>query len=166
MAEAIIRCQCGRVECLGNGPPMLTAVCYCDDCQAAARAIEAGGGPAITDADGGTALSLFRLDRFAHPKGAELLETQKLRADSPTSRMVARCCNSAMYLAFADTRFWVSVMNNRIVGEQPHIESRLAVEFRDPALPWPDTVPRYKGYPKRYMLRLLGQWIAMKLGRS
>jgi hypothetical protein len=166
MAEAVIRCQCGRVECRGKGPPMIAAACYCDDCQAAARAIEAGGGPPVADADGGTALSLFRLDRFSHAKGAELLVPHRLREDSPTSRMVASCCNSAMYLAFADTRFWVSVMNNRIVGERPRIESRLAVEFRDPTLPWPDEVPRYTGYPKRYLFRLLGQWIAMKLGRS
>jgi hypothetical protein len=144
---------------------MIAAVCYCDDCLAAARAIEASGGPPVADDDGGTALSLFRNDRFSHSKGAELLTAHKLRENSPTSRMVASCCNSAMYLAFADTRFWVSVMNNRFVGEKPLIESRLAVEFRDPALPWPDGAPRYHGYPKRYLFRLLGQWIAMKLGR-
>jgi hypothetical protein len=79
--------------------------------------------------------------------------------------MVASCCNSAIYLAFADTRFWVSVMNNRFVGDSPRIESRLSVEFRDPALAWPDEVPRYRGYPKRYLFRLLGEWIRMKLGR-
>lgn len=165
MAAAVIRCLCGRVECLGKGAPVMTAVCYCDDCQAAARAIEAGGGPPVSDADRGTALSLFRNDRFSHAKGQDLLVAHQLREDSSTSRMVASCCNSAIYLAFSDARFWVSVMTNRIVGETPQIESRLSVEFRDPALPWPDRVPRYRGYPKRYLFRLLGEWIRMKLGR-
>lgn len=146
---------------------MLTAVCYCDDCQAAARAIEmAGFGPPVADADGGTTLSLFRLDRFATTRGAELLSPHKLRSDSPTSRMVASCCNSAMYLAFSDARFWVSAMRERIIGEKPPVESRLAVEFRESAPPWPDDAPRYTGYPKRYLVRLLGQWILMKLGSA
>lgn len=166
MVAVTLRCKCGQVECSSTRLPMLTAVCYCDDCQAAAREIAAGNGPPVADLDGGTALSLLRLDRFARTRGAMLLAPYKLRADSPTSRIIASCCNSAMYLSFSDTRFWVSAMTNRIVGAKPRIESRLAVEFRDSALPWPDDAPRYTGYPKRYLLRLLGQWIAMKLGRA
>jgi hypothetical protein len=165
MAAAVIRCQCGRVECLGIGAPILAATCYCSDCRAAARQIEAAGGPPVADPDGGTALSLFRNDRFSHSRGAELLVPHKLRADSPTSRMVASCCNSALYLRFADGRFWVSVMNNRMLGAQPEIEARLETRNRDSTLPWPDDAPRYATFPKRWLFRLLGEWFRMKLSR-
>lgn len=146
---------------------MLTATCYCDDCQAAAKEIEADGtGPLVADPDGGTTLSLLRIDGFRTVKGAELQVPHRLRETSATSRVVAGCCNSAMYLSFTDGRFWVSAMSNRIVGQKPAVESRLAVKFRDSALPWPDDARRYASFPKRYIFRLLGQWIAMKLGRS
>ena len=26
-----LRCRCGAVECVGQGAPIGTAVCYCDD---------------------------------------------------------------------------------------------------------------------------------------
>jgi hypothetical protein len=143
---------------------MLTATCYCDDCQAAAREIEAlGHGPPVADADGGTTLSLLRIDTFTVTKGNDLLTPHKLRPASKTSRMVGRCCNSAMYLSFTDGRFWVSAMSDRIVGDKPTVEARLAVKDRDPAMPWPDHAPRYLTYPKRFLFRLFGQWIAMKL---
>lgn len=168
MADAALalQCECGRVECQSKRPPMLTATCYCDDCQAAAKEIKADGtGPQVADPDGGTALSLLRIDGFRTVKGAELLVPHQLRKSSPTSRVVASCCNSAMYISFTDRRFWVSAMTNRIVGKKPTIQSRLAVKFRNSALPWPDDAPRYATWPKRYLFLLLVQWIAMKLDR-
>lgn len=163
--NSLIRCQCGKVECRGQGAPVITAVCYCDDCQAAAREIEARGGPPVADPDGGTALALIRTDRFTHTAGKDLLDSHRLRADSPTVREVASCCNSAMYLRFEDGRFWYSVMRNRFVGTQPAIGARLATKFRDSPLPWPDEAPRYSGFPARFILRMVGEWFLMKLGR-
>lgn len=165
-AVTVLTCRCRQVECHGDGAPILTACCYCDDCQAAAQQIAAlGEGPLVADPDGGTALCLIRNDRFAHIRGAELLVAHKLRPESPVSRMVASCCNSAMYLQFADGRFWVSAMRNRINGTQPAIGSRLATKFRDPSQPWPDDAARYKGIPARLILLMLGEWFKMKLSR-
>ncbi len=161
-----LRCHCGQVECISNLAPMLVAVCYCDDCQAAARAIESQAkGPPVADPDGGTSLCLLRLDGFQITKGQDLLDRHRLRPESKTSRMIARCCNSAMYLAFTDGRFWVSAMTNRIAGEKPPIEMRLATMFREPFHPWPDDAPRYLKFPKRLLFRLLRHWIVMKRGR-
>jgi len=72
---------------------------YCTDCQLGSRQIEdlpnAG---SVRDADGGTAYILFRKDRFKCSRGADLLKGYKLKDISPTNRVVATCCNSAMFM--------------------------------------------------------------------
>lgn len=167
MTEHItLRCQCGAVECTAQGRPFLSAVCYCDDCQEAARQIAAtGNGPPVADPDGGTGLCLIRDDRFRIERGADLLKPHRLEPDSATSRMVAACCNSALFLSFSDGRFWKSVMIGRIVGTRPPVEMRLCTRYRDSALPWPDTAPRHAKFPWSALWRVARQWFAMKLGR-
>lgn len=165
-AATILRCHCGQVECRGKGEPFLSAVCYCDHCQEAARQIEAdGNGPPVAEADGGTALCLIRDDRFSITRGEELLRPHRLDPASVTARMVASCCNSAMFLAFSDLRFWKSVMINRIDGTRPAIEMRLMTRFRASTLPWSDDAPRFTGFPLSSLWRVLKQGVAMKLGR-
>jgi hypothetical protein len=165
-AQSILRCQCGAVECSGQGPPFLSAVCYCDDCQQAAWQIEAAGkGPRVTDPDGGTALCLFRDDKFSIERGTDLLQPHRLEPTSATGRMVASCCNSAMFLDFADGRFWKSAMIDRIVGPMPAIEMRLCTRYRTSPLPWPDKAPQHENFPLSALWRVAQQWLAMKLGR-
>jgi hypothetical protein len=165
-AQTILRCQCGEVECTGQGGPFLSAACYCDDCQEAARQIEAiGKGPPVSDPDGGTALGLIRDDKFRIERGAELLRPHQLIPDSSTSRMVASCCNSAMFLQFSDGRFWKSVMLNRTAGPKPEIEMRFCTRYRVSDLPWPDTAPRYAKFPLTAFWRVAKELFAMKIGR-
>jgi hypothetical protein len=167
MAEThLLRCLCGAVECAGQGAPIGTAVCYCDDCQAAARELEAmPGAPPVMDPDGGTALTLFRANRFAATRGGEKLVPHKLKPDSDTSRMVASCCNSTMYLAFDKGPHWVSTLRNRFVGNQPPIQFRHMTKYRTSSLPYPDNVRTYPKFPLRFLASVLRDWIAMKLGR-
>ena len=169
MAEPtqFLRCACGMVECVGRGKPIGTAVCYCDDCQAAAREIEAlPSAPPVVDPDGGTALTLFHAKRFKVLRGADRLAAHKLRPDSVTSRMVAQCCNSAMYLAFDKGPYWVSVLRNRLVGELPPIEFRHMTRFRDSALPFPDMAPRSSGFAPRFVFRVLWKGLASWFGKT
>jgi hypothetical protein len=162
----LLRCQCGAVECAGQGAPIGTAVCYCDDCQAAGQMIEAlPGAPQVLDPDGGTALALFRANRFSLVRGAEKLVPHKLRPDSNTNRMVASCCNSAMYLSFDKGPHWVSTMRNRIFGAKPKIEYGLMSKFRTSALPYSDDFKSYPKFPVRFLGTLVRDWLAMKLGR-
>lgn len=148
-----LRCRCGDVECAASGAPICVAVCYCDDCQAAAHAIEGLPGAApVADADGGTMLALFDSKRFAVERGADRLVAHRLKPDSTTRRMVAGCCNSAMYLDFDSGAYWVSVFGNRLVGAPPRIEYRLMTKYRASALPWPDEAARSKGFPPRLLL--------------
>jgi len=162
----VLRCECGAVECVGTGQPIGTAVCYCNDCQAAARQIEAlSGAPPLMDPDGGTALTLFRKTRFAVTRGEDRLAPHRLRSDSETRRMIATCCNSAMFLAFDGRQHWVSAACNRIVGDRPRIEFRHMIRYRTSTLPFPDSVPIHRGFPLRFVARVMGDWLAMKLGR-
>ena len=168
MAEQnhVLRCRCGSVECTVEGPLIGKAVCYCDDCQAGAKQIEAlGDGPPVADPDGGTALSLARLDKFAVTKGKELLVAHKLKAQSPTNRYATTCCNSGMYIGFDKGPFWVSAISNRFVGTRPKPDMRIQTRFRESSLPYPDNAPVYKTFPKSFMFKLISEWIKMKFGR-
>jgi hypothetical protein len=162
----LLRCQCGAVECVAQGEPIGTAVCYCDDCQAAAQQIEAlPGATAVMDPDGGTGLTLFRASRFAAIRGADQLVPHKLRPDSITNRMVAGCCNSAMFLSFDKGPHWVSTMRNRFVDELPPIQFRHMTKYRTSTLPYPDNVKTHPKFPLRFLGTVLGDWMAMKIGR-
>ena len=73
-------CACGRVELKAFGRPIVSSVCYCDDCQKGARQIEAlPDAGAVSDPDGGTAYVLYRKDRFECSKGGDLLKRYKLK---------------------------------------------------------------------------------------
>lgn len=162
----LLRCQCGAVECLAQGAPIGTAVCYCDDCQAAAAQIEALPGAApVMDPDGGTALCLFRANRFTVRRGAEQLAAHKLRPDSITNRMVATCCNSAMFLSFDKGPHWVSTLRNRFAAGQPPIQFRHMTKYRTSTLPYPDAVTTHRKFPPRFLGMVLRDWVALKLGR-
>ncbi|MGL4497234.1 MAG: hypothetical protein ACRCUX_15585, partial [Beijerinckiaceae bacterium] len=106
--QRISRCQCGSVVCEGSGEPILSAVCYCRDCQEGSRRIEAmPTAPTLRDPDGGTHYLTYRDDRFRCVAGAELLVPHRLKPKSATRRMVASCCNSGMFLKY-EKGFWTS----------------------------------------------------------
>lgn len=159
-------CACGRVRCEGVGAPIVSAVCYCDDCQEGARRIEAlAGAPAFRDPDGGTSLLVYRDDRFRCASGEELLAPYKLGDAAPTRRMVASCCNSAMFLKFAPG-FWTSAYRARFEGDDlPPLEFRDQIERRRADTPLPSDVPCYRGFPLRLYGKVFAARVAMSLGR-
>jgi len=158
-------CACGRVEIQATGKPIASAVCYCADCQAGARQIEAlpGAGP-VADADGGTAAILFRKDRIACTKGAELLKGYKLKETSVTNRVVATCCNSAVFVNFDRGPHWVSAYRARFRGALPPLEARMCTKSKRADVVIPTDVPSYPGYPPMFMLKLLASRVAMLFG--
>jgi hypothetical protein len=158
-------CACGTVRLEAKGAPMITAVCYCDDCQKAGQQMQAApGAPPVLDSDGGTAMVMFRKDRLRCVEGQDRLTTVKLNPESPTNRFVASCCNSAMYLGFDDAKHWVDVYRNRIAGEPPAIQARVCTKFRQSDEPLPSDAPAYASYPPGLIPKLLGSKLAMMLG--
>jgi hypothetical protein len=155
------RCRCGAVELVASGRPIVASVCYCADCQAAARQIAALGSQHVAAPDGGTEYLLFRKDRFTCSKGTEHLRAIRLKDASATRRMVAACCDSAMYMAFDDSRHWVSAYRARFVGNVPPLEMRICTKSRTSDEALDSNIPNYAGYPPGLMVRLIGSMLAM-----
>lgn len=106
MTTTLVSCSCGKVACAATGTPIVAVVCYCDDCQRGSRQIDTLPHTVpVLGADGGTAYVLFRKDRFKCTQGGEWLRDLRLEERSPTRRVVAACCNSAMYLDFQKLLF-------------------------------------------------------------
>jgi hypothetical protein len=94
-------CRCGTVKLQIDGPPILRSICYCASCEEAGRRYQTAPGvdPVLAE-DGGTDCVLYRKDRVRCVQGGDLLEERRLKPDSPTRRMFARCCNTRMFLDF------------------------------------------------------------------
>ncbi|MEP2988137.1 MAG: hypothetical protein ABJN65_02790 [Parasphingorhabdus sp.] len=161
LATLTSSCQCGKVRCEAVGHPIISGVCYCDDCQAGSAAAEAlEGAPPVRTSDGGTHYLTYRDDRFSCVKGGELLQPIRTSPDAPTRRMVAGCCNSAMFLKY-EHGHWTSAYAVRFDGDIPPIEMRTQVQFRQSGAPFLDEAPRYRTFGVRLFWRLLSSRIAM-----
>lgn len=146
---------------------MMTAVCYCDNCQAGARQIEAlPDALPVLEPDGGTPYVLYRKDRYTVTQGEELLRDYKLKEESNTSRVVATCCNSAIFVRVDGMGHWISVYRERMLGEVPPIEMRVQTQFKPEGSTIPDDLPSYSGYPLRFIGKLLTSRIAMLFGKE
>ena len=159
-------CSCGSVELETIGAPISSLVCYCDDCQEGSRQIEAlPNARPVQDPDGGTAYVLYRKDRVKCSKGAQLLKSHKIREESATNRVVATCCNSAMFLNFDDARHWVSINRARLRGDIPPLQMRICTKFKPEHGDVPSDVPSYSTFPLKFLAKLLAARIAMLLHR-
>jgi hypothetical protein len=159
-------CSCGGVELQAFGSPIGSNVCYCDDCQKAADQIEAlPDAGAVRGPDGGTAYILYRKDRIECTKGAELLRSYKLKEGSVTNRVVATCCNCAVFMNFDRGPHWVSAYRARFDGDLPPLQRRICTKFKPDGVVLPDDLPSYRGYPPGFLLKLLASRVAMLLGR-
>lgn len=163
--RSIARCRCGSVEIETVGDPIVSTVCYCGSCQEGSRQIGAlPNGRPVCDPDGGTAFVLYRKDRVQYPKGSNLLRGYKLRDGSSTSRVVAACCTSAMYLDF-EKGHWLSVYRAALPEDSPPPEMRVHTKSRPAGGDLQGGVPSYSGYPLGFIARLLAARIAMLLHR-
>jgi hypothetical protein len=159
----ITSCACGGVEFDALGEPIVSAKCYCDSCQTAGRQFEAlPSAPKVLDSDGGTPCVLYRKDKVNCLKGSEKLQDRKLTPNSPTRRVLATCCNSAMFLDFTKGH-WLSMYRARFQSGAPPIEMRVMVG-KNGNLTLPRDVPNYSGVSGKFMWRLLKARMAMLFG--
>lgn len=161
-ATRMLACACGAVVFEAAGAPIVTATCYCTSCRTAGAAIEALPGAArIREADGSTGFVLQRKDRVRCMQGADMLREYRLSPDSPTRRVVASCCNSAMFLEFSSGH-WLSLYAQRIPeGERPPPEMRVMTRDRRDGVELDGDLPTYRTHSGRFMWRLLAAWAAM-----
>jgi hypothetical protein len=148
-----------------SGRPIVSLVCFCNDCQAGSQQLEAlPGVGSVRDSDGGTAYVVYRKDRVQCARGVELLESHKLREGSATSRVAASCCNAPMVMWFDDARHWVPVYRARLGSEAPSAEMRICTRSA-PGSSHGSDVPSYPRYPLKLLGKLLAARIAMLVGR-
>ena len=160
------RCSCGGVELQGIGAPIVSAACYCDDCQSGAR--QSGAllnSPPVQEPDGGTKYALYRKDRINCSQGAQLLEGYKLTKESATNRVVATCCNSGMYLSFDRGPHWLSLYRARLQGNIPPLQMRIQTTFKPENGNISGDVPSYSTFPVTFVAKLVASKIAMLLRR-
>jgi hypothetical protein len=158
-------CRCGAVKVEATGPPILSLTCYCTSCQEAGRRFEqAASAPPVLDSDGGTGFILYRKDRVQLVEGQQHLEERRLDPASPTRRVVATCCNSAMFLDFTKGH-WLSIYRNRFSKDVPPLDMRVMTKERRVGVQLADDAPNYSGRSGKFMLKLIAAWIAMGLRR-
>ena len=158
-------CQCGGVVIEAERAPILVAACYCTSCQRAGYAFEkmASAAP-VLDADGGTPFVVYRKDRIACVQGREHLAECRLKPDSPTRRVFATCCDSAMFLDFTKGH-WLSLYRKRFGASAPPVEMRIMTSERRGDVALGQDVPSYPGRPGSFMWKLLASWVAIGFRR-
>jgi hypothetical protein len=157
--ERIASCNCGRVRIRALGRPIVSAACYCADCQAGGRLLEEAGAPNdFRDAWGGTAYLVYRDDRLDGPDGA--VQGFRIREGAPTTRFIASCCKSAMYLKYGPG-WWTSFYRVRFGDTAPPLEMRNNVGHVQGLAALPSDVPAYPGFPPR----LFGKLLLARLGK-
>jgi hypothetical protein len=160
-----VRCGCGKVELQIVGAPILRGICYCASCQEAGRRYQAVSrtDPVLAE-DGGTDYVLYRKDRVRCVRGGDLIEERRLKPTSPTRRIYARCCNTAMFLDFTKGH-WLSVYRGRLPGDIPPASVRLMTAERPDGVILPDDMANSPGVSGKMVLKLLGAWMAMGFRR-
>ena len=158
-------CRCGLVALDVNGPPIAQVICYCKSCQEAGRLIgRLHNASPVLRLDGGTDYLLFRKDRVRCTRGGELLEELRLTPGSPTRRMVAGCCNTAMFVDLSKGH-WLSLHCDAIVGSVPPLQMRIMTAEAREGVVLPTDVPAHRGRAGRLMWKLLTSWAAMGFRR-
>ncbi len=162
MNTRMARCACGGVGFEAIGTPITSVICYCASCQEAGRGFERlPAAPPLLEPDGGTAAILYRKDRVRCVEGQGYLTAYRLKPESPTRRVVATCCNTAMFLDFTRGH-WLSMYRCRFSEGAPAIEMRVMTRDRRASAALPKDVPNYRGHSGRFIVKLLAAWIAMR----
>jgi Family of unknown function (DUF6151) len=158
-------CSCGKVKIDVFGSPIMHCACYCNDCQIGGLQLEALPGAApILDPDGGTSYLLYRKDRVSIGSAEQFLRRYKIKESSPTSRVVATCCNTVMYLNFKNGH-WLTMYRNRFKGEVPPLEMRTCTKSKCKDVVLPSDVPNLESHSFRFFTKLIAAWIPMLLNR-
>jgi hypothetical protein len=96
--------------------------------------------------------------------GSSILKSIGSSPIPPTRRVIAKCCNSAMFLDFTKGH-WLSIFRNRFPTGAPPLEMRVMTKERRVGVELADDVPNYSGHSGKFMLKLIAAWIAMGFRR-
>lgn len=158
-------CQCGQTVLELTGKPIESVACYCRSCRKAARQFEqAPGAPRIVNAHGGVDYCLYRKDRVRIAQGGEHLQEHRLKPDSPTRRVVAKCCGSPIFVEFTRGH-WLTLYRGRLPQGGPAPVLSAMTKYREEGTQPPADIPAYETIPPRLMIKLIAAWAAMGFRR-
>ena len=158
-----ISCSCGATRFVCTGKPIMVTECYCDSCRQAGAILAAlPGAEPVLEAPSGTLFVLHLEDRIAPVSGTEHLRELRLTPASPTRRVVAMCCNSPMFLDFAQGH-WFSVYARRFPADaMPVIEERTMLKDMPKDFTPPPDARNSRSQSLRFFGKLLAAWAAMR----
>jgi hypothetical protein len=161
-AVTAIVCACGSVCLEAIGHSMMTVICHCTSCRTAGRAFDARSPVApIVDGAGGTPVVLWRKDRVRCVRGGQRLVAHRLAPEAPSRRMIASCCETPMFGDFTKG-FWVSIYRGRVTDAPAPSHARNDERCAGwGGIPRRDGVPRFRGRPGKFLVKLLTTWAAM-----
>jgi hypothetical protein len=164
--ETTVTCDCGDAALILQGDPIMVVECLCDSCREAGKIMEALPGAApLLDGKGATAAAMYRKDRIRCARGDASMEAFRLKPESKTRRVLAKCCNTPMLMEFTSGH-WIDVYTARWPEElRPSPEMRTMVRDLPADTGMPNDIPNLKGHSGKFFARLLGAWIAMRFRR-
>jgi hypothetical protein len=134
----------------------------CSSCRAAGAVFESlPGALKQLEDSGATHFVLYRKDRARCTSGASHVKEFRLAPTAKTRRLVATCCNTPLLLEFTGGH-WLSIYARTWPADtRPKAEMRTMVSDLPEGTRLPDDMPNCKTQSPKFMLKLLGAWIAM-----
>ncbi|MGO1072893.1 GFA family protein [Lysobacter sp. CA199] len=157
-----IGCACGQTRLEVRQAPILVSECLCDSCRAAAaRLAELPGAGNLLTSYGATASAEYRKDRVRIVSGAEQLGEFRLSPSAGSRRVVARCCNTPVFLEMKGAH-WLSLYLHLWPSQsRPKPELRTMTGDLADACALPQDIPNLKTHTPSFYAKLLWAWIAM-----
>lgn len=161
-ASATIGCACGNTRLTVVGPPIIVTECFCESCTKAALLMaRLPGATGMQTPHGATPSALYRKDRIQFVSGAGELAEFRLTADAGTRRVVARCCNTPVFMEMKGAH-WLDLYLH-LWPETQRPKAELRTMTADLPSPWvlPSDIPNLQRHSISFYAKLLKAWVAM-----
>jgi hypothetical protein len=157
-----IRCACGQTSLEVDGIPIASVECCCTSCREAAGRMQAlEGAPRILTDYGTTPFVMFRKDRVRFLSGHKNLAGFRLSPKAPSTRVIATCCNTPVYLEFKGGH-WLSLYGGLWPsGTTPEPTMRTMASDLPEGAVLPDDIPNARKHSLAFFAKLFWAWVAM-----
>ena len=157
-----LSCRCGKVSLKLDGPPFMAVECCCNSCREAGERFLSLSPTASTFAENGTVpFVMQRNDRVSIVSGQKHLAIHRLGDKATTSRVLATCCKTPIYLQMRGGH-WVSLYGTLWPeGRRPAPEMRtLTVDCPD-NMSLSSNIPNLRTHSLSFYWRLFKPWVRM-----
>ena len=157
-----LKCACGQTCLEVQGAPIASVECCCTSCREGAERIQSleGAPQILTDYDA-TPYVMYRKDRVQIVSGSDQLREFYLTPEAKTRRVVATCCNTLVFVEFAQGH-WLSIYAGLWPeGARPDLQMRTMAADLSEGTTLPSDVPNAGKHSVSFMVKLLAAWVAM-----